>query len=89
LPGIAPVGLDAVTGLGRNERGRDYFTVKLALLQVPENDITARTGFINKTQFQIGLFQFFDELIQGLECAADLAAEIDGRVALEGGGHDD
>ena len=89
LPGIAPVGLDPVTGLGGNERGRDHLAVIFALFQVPIDDVTAGPGFVDKAQFQLGLFQLLDELIQGVERAADLAVELRLRVALRRGGHDD
>ena len=86
LPGITPVGLDPVTGLGGNERGGDDLAVIPSFFQVPVNDVTAGSSFIDKPQFQIRLGQLFDQLIQGVERAADFAVELSFRIALRRGG---
>ena len=54
----------------------------LALVQVPINNISARPSFIDETKFQVGLVRFFDEFIQSVERAADLAVEFDLGVPL-------
>ena len=89
LPRIAPIGLDAVTGLGRDEGRSNYLAIILTLFQVPINDITARPGFIHETQFQLRPGQFLDELIEGLERATNLPVNLSGRVPFGGSGHDD
>ena len=48
------------------------WTVELAeAANMAADDKAERAGFINETQFQVGLGEFFEEVVDGLEGSAD------------------
>src|SRR5258708_12220115 len=83
---MRPVGLYTITGLGGNEGRSQDRTLILALLEVAIDDVAAGTGFVDEAQFQFRFGKFFEELVQGIESAADLPVGLGFGVALSAGG---
>ncbi len=57
--------------------------------QVAADDQTARAGFVNKAQLDVGLRQTLDEFVHGLESAANDAVAAHLSAVLWRDGHGD
>ena len=89
LVGITPVGLDLVRSLPGNERRRHHLAMKTFGAQMATEHEAAGTGFINQAQFDPGLRKFFNQLVHGIERAADDAVTTDFSGVGRRDGHGD
>ncbi len=69
---IPPVGLDAVTGLARDQRRSDDDTSMPALGQLPLNAVAARPGLITEPQFAPAATELCRQRLQRSRCVRDL-----------------
>lgn len=70
---IPPVGLDAVTGLARDQRRSDHGTSVPALGQLPLNAVAARAGLITKPQLAAAAAESCSQRLQGNWGVRDLS----------------
>ena len=80
LIGIPPVGLHAIGSFFGNERRTDQIAVNTFAAQMPADNETARPGFIDQAQFNVGLGKTFEQFINRVESPADdaIAAHLGG-----------
>ena len=79
---IATIGLHAIAGPARDQRGRDHAAVLAEPAQQPMHAVAARSGFVTKAELSMAALQPLNQAMQRLRCARDLAQEADLAAAV-------